>query len=135
MSPFLRNVLTVLAGVLAGGIINIGIIFLSGYIIPLPAGADVSTMEGLKATMHLLEPKHFIMPFLAHAIGTFFGAFIAARIAKERKMRFAYIIGLFFLIGGIANALMLPAPIWYIGLDLMLAYIPMAYLAGDMTKR
>lgn len=135
MNPFLRNVLAVAAGVVAGSIVNMGIIAISGSIIPPPAGADVTTMEGLKATMHLFEPKHFIMPFLAHALGTFFGAYIAARIARERKMRFAYLVGVFFLIGGIANAFMLPAPTWFIAMDLLLAYIPMSYLAGEMTSK
>ena len=50
-----------------------GLIMLSGKVIPPPAGSDVATMEGLKASLHLFEPKHFVFPFLAHALGTLVG--------------------------------------------------------------
>jgi hypothetical protein len=36
------------------------IIMISGSIIPPPAGADITTTEGLTASMHLFEPRHFI---------------------------------------------------------------------------
>jgi hypothetical protein len=45
-------------------------------------------------------------------------------------MKLAIGIGVFFLAGGIANAFMLPAPIWFITVDLLLAYIPMGWLGG-----
>ncbi|TGL88194.1 hypothetical protein EHQ68_10195 [Leptospira congkakensis] len=45
----------------------------SGKIILPPKGADVTTMEGLKASIHLFEPEHFLFPFLAHALGTLVG--------------------------------------------------------------
>ena len=45
--------------------------------------------------MHLFEPKHFLFPFLAHALGTFAGAWLAAFIAASYKMRFALGIGIF----------------------------------------
>ena len=92
-------------------------------------------MEGLKASMHLFGPSNFILPFLAHALGTFVGAFIAALIAATHKMKFAIAIGVLFLIGGIANAFMLPAPAWFIAVDLLLAYMPMAYLGGILATR
>ena len=53
MNPILRNVLAVIAGIAIGASVNMGIITISGSIIPPPDGADVATMEGLKATIHL----------------------------------------------------------------------------------
>jgi uncharacterized membrane protein HdeD (DUF308 family) len=77
-------------------------IMLSNSIIPPPNGADVTTIQGLKESMHLFQPKHFIMPFLAHALGTFAGAYLAARIAANNKVLLALFVGIIFLIGGIA---------------------------------
>ncbi|EMO58615.1 hypothetical protein LEP1GSC161_4104 [Leptospira santarosai str. CBC1416] len=108
---------------------------ISGHIIPPPNGADVTTVEGLKASLHLFQPKHFILPFLAHALGTFSGAFLAAVISKNHKIKFAYVIGILFLAGGIANIIMLPSPVWFAVLDLAGAYIPMSYLAGKLSQR
>jgi hypothetical protein len=135
MVTFVKNSIAVLAGLVLGSAVNMAIITISGYIIPPPAGADVTTMEGLKESLHLFEPQHFIMPFLAHALGTFSGALLAAIIAPKNKMRFALAIGFFFLVGGIANVLLLPSPIWFTALDIILAYIPIAYLAGYLITR
>lgn len=133
MNPILKNVLAVVAGVIAGSVVNMGIINISGSIIPPPEGTDNTTMEGLKAAMLLFEPKHFIFPFLAHALGTFVGAFLAALIAATHKMKFALAIGVFFLIGGVYMVFLLPTPVGFIILDLALAYIPMAWIGGKLA--
>lgn len=135
MNPIIRNILAIIGGIILGSVVNMGIITISGSIIPPPEGADVTTTEGLKEAMHLFQPKHFIMPFLAHALGTFAGALLAGFIAVNRKMMIALIIGFFFLIGGIASVFMLPSPIWFTILDLVVAYIPMAYLAGKLVNK
>ena len=132
MKPLVKNIIAVIVGVFAGGFLNMGIILISGKIIPPPEGADVTTMEGLLASMHLFEPKHFLMPFLAHALGTFAGAAIAVKIAATHKMRFAMAIGCWYLLGGSINVFMLPSPMWFNVTDLVLAYIPMAYLAAKL---
>ena len=98
MNPIVKNILAVLAGVIIGGAVNMGIIMVSSSIIPPPEGAVLTTMEGLKASMHLMQPKHFLMPFLAHAIGTFVGAFIAATIAANNNLKFALGVGGWFFI-------------------------------------
>lgn len=133
MHPIFKNILAVLAGIVGGSAINMGLIMVSGSIIPPPEGVDPTNMESLKASMHLFEAKHFIFPFLAHALGTLGGAFLAALIAVNHKMKFATAIGVFFLIGGIANTFMLPSPIWFTILDLVAAYIPMAWLGGTIA--
>jgi hypothetical protein len=129
----LRNVLAVVLGIVIGSIVNGSLIAISGHVIPPPEGADLKTMEGLQASMHLMQPKHFVMPFLAHALGTLGGAYIAALIAATHKMKFALAIGCLFLIGGIMNVVMLPSPIWFTLLDLVVAYIPMAYIGGKLA--
>lgn len=133
MHPILRNILAVLTGFVAGSVVNMSLIMVSSSIIAPPPGADFTTSEGLKASMHLMEPRHFIFPFLAHALGTLIGAFVTAKIAVHFKMRLAYSIGMLFLIGGVVNVFMLPSPLWFTLTDLLLAYIPMAYTGGKMA--
>jgi hypothetical protein len=133
LNPIIKNTLAVIIGFLVGSAVNMGIIMVSGAIIPPPVGADVTTMEGLKASIHLFEPKHFLFPFLAHALGTFIGALFSSFLAASHKMKFAIGIGILFLLGGIANILMLPSPLWFTAIDLVGAYIPMGYFAGKMA--
>ncbi|HNR92294.1 MAG TPA: hypothetical protein PKO41_07705 [Dokdonella sp.] len=135
MSVFLRPLIAIIAGLVVGSIVNMGIITFGGKLIPPPAGADVATMEGLTATMHLFESKHFLTPFLAHALGTFVGALVAALIASKRPLIPACIVGGLFLLGGIAAVFMLPAPAWFNATDLLLAYAPATWLALKLAQR
>ncbi len=133
MNPVIRNILAVIVGLVVGSVVNMSLIMVSGSIIPPPEGADVTTMEGLQSSIHLFEPKHFVFPFLAHALGTFVGALLAVLIAANRKMIFAMVIAVFFLLGGIMNVMMLPAPMWFNVLDIVGAYLPMGYLGARLA--
>lgn len=83
--------------------------------------------------MKLFTPVNFIFPFLAHALGTFAGAFVAAKLAASHSMKFALGIGVFFLLGGIAVVSMLGGPLWFNVADLLVAYIPMSYLGAVLA--
>ena len=108
------------------------LITLNPMIIPLPPGVDVSTMEKLSETIHLFEPKNFIFVFLAHALGPLVGTFVTMLIAVSHKMKIAIGMAVFFLLGGIAANVMIPAPIWYKAVDLIFAYIPTTLLGARL---
>ena len=74
MNPILRNVIALIVGFVVGSLVNIGLVNLGPMVIALPEGADVSTMESLKASMPLFKPANFLFPFLGHAVGTLAGA-------------------------------------------------------------
>lgn len=131
----LKNTLAVLVGLTIGSLINGAIISISSTVIAPPEGVDVNTVEGLKAGIHLFEPKHFLVPFIAHAMGTFVGAILTTIIAVTHKLKFALAIGIIFLMAGIVNVIMLPAPVWFNISDLLLAYIPTAFLAYKLTNK
>ena len=135
MATVLRNIAAVIVGIVAGGVANGTLITISPHVIPPPAGVNVSDAQSLRESIHLFGPQHFVFPFLAHAIGTFVGALIAYLIAGSRRAVFAYAIGAFFLVGGIAASLMIPAPWWFIVLDLVAAYLPMAWIAARLGRR
>jgi hypothetical protein len=44
------------------------------------------------------------------------------------------VIGSVFLIFGIAMCFMIPAPAWFIALDLTVAYIPIAWIGGMLKS-
>lgn len=133
MKMVLRGLLAILLGLVAGSLVNMGLILLGSRVIPAPPGADATTTEGLRASMHLFGPRHFLFPFLAHAAGTLAGAWLAARIATRGRLAMAFIIGGFFLFGGVYSCFVLPAPRWFMGVDLILAYLPMAWLGHRLS--
>ena len=135
MPTMLRNVLAILLGFATGAIVNSALIALGPSLIPPPSGVNVNSAESLNQAMHLFEPRHFVMPFLAHAVGTLAGALAAYLIAGTYKARMAYAIGVLFLCGGVAASFMIAAPAWFIALDLVAAYLPMAWLAARIGAR
>ena len=130
MNPVAKNVLAVVVGFVAGSVVNMGLVNVGPMVIPLPEGADVSTMDKLAESMELFTPVNFIPPFLGHALGTLFGAFVAAKLAASLRMTMAMIVGALFLAGGVTAFYMLGGPLWYTASDLVLAYLPMGYLGG-----
>jgi|SRR5690606_15619770 len=130
----LRSIVAVAAGVVLGSLVNMAVITINGHVIPPPPGVDMTTAEGLSAAMPLLEPRHFLFPFLAHALGTLAGAFIATRISRSDKLLYAVIVGAFFLVGGIMASRMIPAPTWFVALDLIGAYLPFAWLGYWLAR-
>jgi len=131
----LRNILALIVGFVAGSVVNMALVTIGPRMIPAPAGVDVSNAESIAASIHLFEPKHFVFPFLAHALGTFAGALVAFLIAASHRTVFAFVVGVLFLAGGIAASFMIPAPPWFIALDLVAAYLPMAWLATRVGHR
>lgn len=135
MNPIIRNILAVLAGVAVGTIVNMGFIQLGGSMMPPPEGIDPSDMDSLKANMHLLEPKHFLFPFLAHALGTLTGAYTAVRFAASHHKYFGIGIGVWFSLGGMAAIFLIGGPLWFSVVDLLFAYIPMGLLGWYLAKK
>ena len=126
----LKNIFSLIFGLIVGGIVNMSILEFMMKIIPPPSGFDLNSPEGLEKAMPFFEPIHFLAPFLAHAIGTLIGALIVGFLTK--KLLLSLTVGVVFLIGGISMVFSVPSPLWFNILDLFLAYIPMAYLGYQL---
>jgi hypothetical protein len=133
MKPIARNIVAAMVGLVVGSVINLGLVTVGMSVIPLPEGTDVSTMEAVRETMKSLPPVHFLFPLLAHALGTLTAAFLAGKLAASHPMKLAIGMGAIFMIGGIAMILNCGGPRWFIGSDLLLAYLPMALLGGFLA--
>lgn len=123
-----RLLLGIVLGWLLGSLVNMGLVQAGHALVPLPDGLDASNLEALKAAMPSFGPGHFVFPFLSHALGTLVGAFVATKMAPGWGGWPAGVVGGLFLAGGITIALMVPAPAWFIAVDLLLAYVPFAWL-------
>lgn len=131
----LRNILAFLIGLAVGAGVNMSLIVLGPLIIPPPLGVDVTDAQSLSTSMHLFESRHFVFPFLAHALGTLAGALTAFLISASHKSVLAYVVGAVSMAGGIAATFMIPAPMWFMILDLVGAYIPMAWISTILGRR
>lgn len=131
-NPILRGVLAIVLGFIIGSAVNIAIVILSVNVMPLPEGVD---MKNLAEHTDKLTTGHWIFAFTAHALGTLVGAFVAAKLALNNRMKYAYAVGILFLFGGIANVISLKPTLIFKVIDLALAYIPMGWLGGRMATK
>ena len=127
MKQTLKNIAIVILGIIIGMIVNIGLIILGGIIFSAP-----ENFEPMNAMNW--DFKYFIFPFLAHSIGTLSGAFIVSKLSNRFSIILPLIVGFYFLSGGIYMVTILPAPTWFILLDVILGYIPMALLGWEISK-
>lgn len=133
MKPIVRNIIAVVLGLIVGNVVNFMLIGMGHSVFPLDI--DPNDMEAFADFMKDADAKYLIFPFLAHALGTLVGAFIAALFAKTKKVGVALIVGGFFFLAGIIVNFMIPGPIWFKLMDLFVAYIPMAFLGAILAKR
>jgi len=92
-------------------------------------GIDMSDTQSIANSIHLFEPRHFVFPFMAHALGTFFGALAAGYLGWKSRTVLVWSVATLFFAGGVATTFMIPAPAEYFVVDLALAYAPMALIA------
>ena len=135
MPERLRNALAVIAGLVVGAMTNGGVLNLGMKLVPPPAGFDMNTPEGLAAAIPHFSLMNYATPFLAHAIGTLVGAFLAALIGVSNRMTLSIIVSIFFFFGGAYMVSILPAPMWFNVLDLVGAYLPMAWLGATLRQK
>ena len=133
LKRILKNIFAVIVGWILGSFLNMGLVELGNLVFPIK-GVNMNSMEELAIVIPTLSATYFIFPFLAHALGTFLGAFIAWNIASSHKMRIAMTIGGLFLLAGIAVNYLLPGPKCFTIIDLTLSYLPMAYFGGFLAS-
>jgi hypothetical protein len=136
MHPILRNILAFVAGLILGGAVNMGVLMLGMVVLPPPPGVDIMDIASINEHIHEYSFVAMMVPFLAHALGTLVGAFVVVRIAASQHLFLAMGIGIIFLFGGIDAVRQIPnAPVWFDVLDLVVAYLPMAWLGHRMANR
>ena len=138
MSNTVRNILAALlglvGGLLIGSMLNMGVLMISNFVIPFPEGVNPADANSIRDNIKLFETKHYIMPFLAHALGTLIGVFVAFKIIQMfRATKFiavglALVIALLFLWGGLATSKSINSPEAPMLVDAVLCYIPMAII-------
>ena len=127
LKVIIKNIGIFIVGITLGGIINMSLIITGGLVFPFYE--NFNPMNAIN-----WDFKYFIFPFLAHALGTLSGSFIASKLSNNKSNIIPLIIGIYFLAGGIYMMTILPAPTWFIILDLSLCYIPMAFLGWKISQ-
>lgn len=121
----LRNIGAVIAGLIAGNVINMAIVMLNMQLFPGPEGLDMNDPDQMQAYIAELPTVAMLIAMVAHLSQAALGGWVAARLAGSRPRVLAMIIGVLTVVGSIANHAMIGGPTWMLvelPLELALAW-------------
>lgn len=132
---FLKTAAVLVLAVVVGSFVMLSLHGLSGVFWPEVAMDQMpQDIEALTAFMEGMPMGAKWAVLVSHWLGTVSGA-VLAMVGTGRKALWPGVaLGGWFLIGGIANNWMLPAPRWMEAVDL-LGYMPLAYLASRLLVK
>ena len=107
----LRRIAAVIAGMIVAVLIVLASEGIGHKIYPPPPGTDMHDMANVKAFVATLPLSVLLIVLTGWLIATFAGTWLAARIAGTPIP--GYVVGALLLCGGIANAFMIPQPVWF----------------------
>ena len=126
----IRALLAVAAGIAVafGGITVLQSI--GHQIYPPPEGIDPADREAFAEVVRQMPVPALLLVVAAYAVGTFFGAWLAARIAGRPFP--ALLVGGVMMLAGISNLALVPHPLWFMVLS-VLVFVPSAWLASRVA--
>jgi len=126
-----RRILGVLAGVVAG-VVAIMIVEMIGHAVyPLPPGLDPRDREAIAAFIKSAPLGVMLFVLAAYAIGSFVAGLLARLLGRTRPP--ALVAGAILMALGVVNLVMIPHPVWFWAVSLVL-YVPLAW-AGAASVR
>lgn len=126
----------ILAGVIGVvvAVVLVGLVQLGGQqIYPPPAGIDFHDQAQVAAMVANLPTGALVFVLAAWAMGSFGGAFIAAKIARRSQTGVALVVAAFMLAAIVFNLVAYPHPLWMMVLGVLMP-VPCA-LAGSALAR
>jgi len=126
-----RLLFALLVGVIVNGLIVFGVESVSTLLHPLPQGFDASNVGQMRAYLASggAPVTAMVMVVVGYLLGAFGGAFAASKLAPNRGLMPALVIGQISLVFIIINLITLPHPMWMM-IASVLVPIPGAWAGG-----
>lgn len=130
----LRKILFIIVGIITATIIIYLIESLGHLVYPPSEDLNLKDPDTIKSIMKDVPAGALLFVLLAYALGSFCGGLITAFISKSSKVINAIIVGFVLLIFGLTNLLIIPHPVWFTIVSIIL-YIPCAYMGGKVALK
>ena len=128
----LRSVLAVILGIVAAGLLIWVVEGVGHRVYPPPEGVDFHDPQAVAAIMEEIPLGALLFVLLAWGVGTLAGGWLAALVAGRSATLYALIVGAVMLAGGIMNRVMIPHPVWFWILG-VLVFLPAAWLGARLA--
>ena len=129
----IRTMFSVMLGMLVAMMVMLGLEFVGAWLVPMPTGqlgneADLAEIVANAPTAKL------VWVLAGWLLAALCGGWVAARLARVRRMGAAIAVGVLILLGVVLNAWMLPHPLWMLLIG-VIAPVPLAWAGGRLALR
>lgn len=130
MNPRLKNILAVVAGVVAGSLV-IGVVEkLTAE--KVPEGLDFNNKEVMVEYIKNLPARAFAFLLVAYFLGSVAAGYVANLIARSTGKKPALTAGLILFLAGVMNLVAIPHPMWF-AITSSLVYFAGAWIGGRLV--
>lgn len=127
-----RTILGAVVGLAAAMATMLLVEGLATMLFPPPPGLDLKNEADLAKLVAAATPAMKSMVVFGWLLASFVGGWIAAKISRAHRVGAALVVGVAVVLGVIANAAMLPHPLWMTALGVLLP-IPLAWWAARIA--
>jgi hypothetical protein len=128
----LRSLLAIVAGLITAMLVIFGVEAAGMLLFPPPVGMRLETEADLARLVAMSSPAAKAWLVFGWALGSFVGAWVAARISVRHRRIAALAVALFIVAGTVMNAMVIAHPMWMNLLGLLLP-VPLALLAARLV--
>jgi len=130
----LRKILAALAGILIAVMVFMGFEKIARHYYPLPPGTDRADHAAMVAYTESLPTEAFLIVLTGWVVGSFLCGLFIKLISRSGGKTAAYISGLFLTTAGIVDIFMLPHPLWFTIIGIVV-FIPMTLIGYAIFRR
>jgi hypothetical protein len=136
MTPLIRSILAVVAGLVAANLIMLAVTSVNSVLHPeIVKAVESNDPEALQTAIAAPGSIGALLIVLAAwVLGSLAGGFVGARISQRAAVVHGLIVGGLFMAGGIANNLAYPPPLWF-WVATGFAFLPAAYAGARLSVR
>ena len=129
----IRTMFSVMLGMLVALMTMLGLEFVGTWMFPMPAG-QLNNEADLAAIVASAPTGKLVWVLAGWLVAAFCGGWVAARLSRVHRMGAAIAVGVLIVLGVIANAWMLPHPLWMTLLG-VIGPVPLAWCGGRLVLR
>lgn len=128
-----RNILSVLAGIVAAVITFVIAETINGSLHPTPLNFDFNNQEAVQSFYGNQPISFWLIVLLGWLIGSILCGFLIKKISQSDQKNLPIIAGIVLTLSAVANFTLLPHPTWFIIVGL-LVFIPCTLLGHSSIK-
>jgi hypothetical protein len=135
MWTVVRSILAVLAGFVAATVVMLTFESINGHVLYPELGRmaeGVTDPAAIRAVMASAPLGAFLVVLLGWALGGLLGGLVAARIGSNAPLAHALVLGAVLTLAGIANNMMIPPPLWFWVVSVLL-FLPAAFVGARLA--